>query len=272
MVGMASTFDNPTCNPLGHKRECFKGWKSTGNGFGKAGRDWMSDPSVPRTGRFAPKGLGMYRSAAFWHTKLEDSRIPSGFGFGDRPPGERFRSWSLDPATYGDVSPLVCRVKRDPKKNITLKPYFPDPCRASAAGTPGPKYDVAAKPGENLPKWSLGSRHPGGRTDSDNRPAPGDYETRRKAGKNHPLFFGTLHSITIQGRTPPPASKKKVPGPGTYSPPAFTDKYNVMPAGYTPFFMRQHKDSLTASAPQLSMPSPLNEMGETFEMDPAATM
>lgn len=166
----------------------------------------------------------MYRSSAFWKTKLESTQIPSGFGFGDRKGFTDSSSWKLDPGTYGDISPLVSLVKRDPRRPITLKPRFERPENKST--TPGPKYDVAAKPGANMPVWSFNGRP---RANMDITPGPGQYETRRKPGRNYPIAHGTLYDIVLQGRTKPPEPLVKIPGPGQYKPPCFTDKYNVAP-------------------------------------------
>jgi hypothetical protein len=219
MVQMNSSFDNPTCAENGLRRPAFKGWKSEGHGFGDSIRP------IPNLPRSSPKGVAMYRASAFWKTKMEDSQIPSGFGFGDRAgfvdPGAK---WKLDPANYGDVSPLVCKVKRDSKRDITLKPRFVRP--ESLSHTPGPKYDVQPAPGADMPAFTMNGRFRG---DISITPGPGQYETRTRPGKNYPITYGCLYDIVLQGRTKYPEPVMKNPGPGTYMPAGFTDKYNVAP-------------------------------------------
>jgi len=167
----------------------------------------------------------MYRSSAFWKTKLEESKIPCGFGFGDRGKGLADKSpWKLDPCTYGDLGPILHLIRDGASvgKNITLKPRFVRP--EGISHTPGPKYDVSNK--QCGPVFSINGRP---RANMDVTPGPGQYETRRKPGRNYPIAHGTLYDIVLQGRTKPPDPIKKNPGPGTYMPPCFTDKYNVAP-------------------------------------------
>lgn len=231
MVAMNSSFDNPTCANNGLRREMFKGWK-TGYLFGSGGR------AVGRGG-CAPKGAGMYRSSAFWKTKLEDSQIPTGFGFGERKGFNDDRPWKLDPCTYGDVNPLVALTRTDLRRDVTLKGRFDRPDKKST--TPGPKYDVSAKPGDVGPNWSINGRRRGNMSIT---PGPGQYETRSKPGRNYPIAYGTLYDVVLQGRTKMPDFKMKMPGPGQYNPGSFTDKYNVAP------IPPPHKKSTSADVPE----------------------
>jgi len=235
MVQMNSTFDNPTCAENGLRREAFKGWK-TGNGrlWGGASRDWLNDPSMSRAGRSSPAGIKMYRPNPFWKNKIDDSALPFTFGYGERKDFADRAPYKLDPATYGDVNPLVHHIKRDPRKNISLKGRFARPGEGGynpSNSTPGPKYDVSRKSGDMVRNVYFNGR--GRVTEPQEVPAPGAYETRSKPGHNYPPTFTTLYQITLKGRAKPPVSMAwKNPGPGAYRVPGFTDKYNVAPIGF----------------------------------------
>jgi hypothetical protein len=236
MVQMSSTFDNPTCAENGLRREAFKAWK-VGNGrlWGGASRDWLNDPSMSRAGRSSPAGIKMYRPNPFWKTKIDDSAIPFTFGYGERKDFADRAPYKLDPATYGDVNPLVSLVKRDPRKNISLKGRFARPGQGGynpSNSTPGPKYDVSRKSGDMVRNVYFNARPRS--LDPNKVPGPGAYETRSKPGRNYPITFTTLYQVTLKGREKPPVSMAwKNPGPGAYRVPGFTDKYDVAPIGFS---------------------------------------
>jgi hypothetical protein len=174
--------------------------------------------------------------------------VPFTFGYGERKDFADRAPYKLDPATYGDVSPLVHLIKRDPRKDIKLKGRFVRPGEAGynpSGGTPGPKYDVSAKQGEGVRRVYFNGRP---RHATDVTPGPGQYETRSKAGRNYPLVFGTLYDVTLKGRNKPPDNMAwKNPGPGAYTIHGFSDKYNVAPIpGH------KKRPAKSASAPDLA--------------------
>jgi hypothetical protein len=176
----------------------------------------------------------MYRPNPFWRNKIDDSAIPFTFGYGERKDFADRAPFKLDPATYGDTNPLVALVKRDPRKNISLKGRFARPGEGGynpSNSTPGPKYDVSRKSGDMVRNVYFNGR---GRAPDPNKvPGPGAYETRSKPGRNYPITFTTLYQVTLKGRSKPPVSMAwKNPGPGAYKVTGFTDKYNVAPIGF----------------------------------------
>jgi hypothetical protein len=231
MVGMMQTFGNCEIQTP-HGGPPFQGWRK-GFGFGHSvgSGGHVLHPSHTQELRFTPGGDRGLASNSFWRKKWEMGKASS-FGIGDRPEYGNARDADICANTYGDVAPILSKVRKNPTKSgIKLKPRFPtfeEKKRDDSwpMGGPGPgKYDTCNQTGESslsnpskVPSWSLGPRIlANDLKEAMSKPAPNAYVVWTKPGKNSPVLRGTLYDISMKGRAKPQALSEQSPGPARYS-------------------------------------------------------
>jgi len=227
-----------------HGGQPFHGWKK-GYGFGHSrgpGEGNVLHPAAAVKLRFSPPGDRALSYSAFWRTKWELGPATS-FGIGDRPDLYTMEP-TPPPNNYGDISGKVSLVKRNVcRAGITLKPRFPsteekyrDLSWPQCGPGPG-KYNTSIPTGQS--SWSNPSKVSsfsfGLRPDVSaemrecmSKPGAGDYELRRKPGKNSPIEHGTLHNISMHGRVKRIGVGEASPGPARYDVKGAMDKYGLL--------------------------------------------
>lgn len=231
MVGMMQTFGNCEIQTP-HGGPPFQGWRK-GFGFGHSvgSGGHVLHPGHAQELRSTPGGDRGLASSAFWRKKWEMGKAAS-FGIGDRPDYGNARDADICPNTYGDVAPILSKVRKNPTKSgIRIKSRFPtfeekkrdDSWPMSGPG-PG-KYDTSNKAGKSsltnpstVPAWSMGPRVAANDLkEAMTKPAPGTYEVWTQPGKNSPILRGTLYDISMKGRAKPHSLSEQSPGPGRYA-------------------------------------------------------
>lgn len=232
MVGMQITFGN--CDQqTPHGGAPFHYWKK-GYGFGHSkgpGQGNVLHPAAPVMLRFTPGGDRGLAASPFWRGKWELGPATS-FGIGDRPDLYQ-QEKTVGPDNYGDISSSVSKVRRNAHRaGITIKARFPsieekyrDLSWPQCGPGPG-KYDTSIPTGQS--SWSNPSKVSaftfGVRQSSSvelremmSKPGAGDYEVRRKPGKNCPLNHGTLYNISMHGKVKRVGVGEASPGPARYN-------------------------------------------------------
>lgn len=256
MVGMSTSFDNPTP----HGGPPFHGWKN-GWGFGHSlgPGGYVGHPAIPDRLRCTPAGDRCFASSAFWRGRSEVGQA-AGFGIGDRPDqGNPFKGYNVSPDNYGDVAKQLPAARKNAIRNISLKPRFPSMEEkyrdlSGPLSGPGPaKYDTSIPAGQGswknataAPSWSMAGRQV---VDyalimSMRQPGPSEYTTRLKAGKNSPIRQSgskALYDITCHEKLPSEEERVRSPGPARYMIKGHLDEYglidkilNVKPTRFTP--------------------------------------
>lgn len=192
----------------------------------------MLAPSLPMELRFTPGSDRGLASSPFWRRKWELGQAAS-FGIGERPNYGNPRDADIAPNTYGDVSPLVTKVRRNViRPGIKLKARFPtfeekkrDMSWPSSG--PGPaKYNTCIPAGQSSwsypsknPRWTMGARMilEGDLRESMGKPSPSEYNCITKPGTNSPILRGTLYDIAMKGRTKTAQLGEASPGPARYN-------------------------------------------------------
>lgn len=252
-MAINSTFSNSTP----HGGPPFTRHKN-GFGFGKCCRSYIDDPSMPMPCRHSPEGHRYYDQNRFWRARYEVGRATA-FGIGDRPDYGLMASKStggasVAPDIYGDVSTQVSAARPRVFRDVQLKARFPSMeekyrTRPQDSG-PGPaKYNTILPPGKGSRKFQIQTRHIDMRlaVEEGRKPGPSEYNTRGTPGENYPIRGGKLYNISLQGRTPAPADRTKMPGPGQYSIKRDCDQYNLTP-GYIPGGHGESKPHSSSSA------------------------
>mmetsp|Transcript_82236 Transcript_82236/g.148395 ORF Transcript_82236/g.148395 Transcript_82236/m.148395 type:complete len:308 (+) Transcript_82236:87-1010(+) len=231
MVAMQATFGSPDI-VTPHGGTPFQAWrKGFGFGHGKGPGNFVNDPSLPLKLKHGPRGDRSLASGAFWRKKWELGQASS-FGIGDRPDYGNARDADIAPNTYGDVSPLLSKVKRNvTRAGINLQPRFPtieEKYRDLSWPKCGPgpaKYNTCIPTGQS--SWSNPARNPSYTMqprsmmnseilESMRKPGPPEYPTRTPCGKNSPIKHGTLYDIALKGRTKVFDVGANSPGPAKY--------------------------------------------------------
>jgi len=195
----------------------FHQWKK-GFGFGhsRGPGKHVQHPAVPERLRFTPTGDRALSSSAFWRGKYELGQASS-FGIGDRPDLNPGQQGGVAPNNYGDVSKQLSSTKRNmTRSGISLKARFPSMeekyrDQSWPKAGPGPaKYNLCNEPGKSswcypsaMPSWTCQPRgvDMGDMKESSSRPGPTEYTTRSTPGTNSATKHGTLHNISMRGRT-----------------------------------------------------------------------
>jgi hypothetical protein len=242
MVGIQMTFGSPDYSTP-HGGAPFTGWKK-GFGFGhaKGAGGSVLDPSVPAQLRFTPNADRGLASSAFWRRKYELGQA-AGFGIGDRP-SYVDKNTDICPNTYGDVSPLVSKVRRNQiREGLKLKPRFPSieeklrDANTSMAG-PGPaKYDTSYAAGQS--SWTRPAKNPSFSIRPRGITASGDlkemmgkpgpvYDVISKPGERSPIRHGTIYNIALRGRVEKhDVGGEASPGPAKYTVKGELDNYTL---------------------------------------------
>eukprot|EP00930_Biecheleria_cincta_P091508 TRINITY_DN8109_c0_g1_i2.p1 TRINITY_DN8109_c0_g1~~TRINITY_DN8109_c0_g1_i2.p1 ORF type:complete len:301 (-),score=57.18 TRINITY_DN8109_c0_g1_i2:60-962(-) len=242
MVNSMMCFPSPELTTP-HGGAPFQGWRK-GFGFGhSAGAGGhVLEPSLPMELRFTPAKDRGLASSPFWRRKWELGQASS-FGIGDRPDYGNARDADIAPNTYGDVSPLVSKVRRSVSRpGIKLKARFPtfeEKKRDLSwpASGPGPaKYNTCIPAGQSSwsypsknPSWSIGAKAilQGDLREAMGKPSPSEYNCITKPGTNSPILRGTLYDISMKGRTKVAQLGEASPGPARYSVLGELDKYGL---------------------------------------------
>ena len=211
----------------------FRGFR----GFGKGVRDYLSDPSVSRTGRSSPSGESFYASNPFQKTRWEADRSFS-MGF--------FPGCHLDPENIINesllCSPPILResvsVRNVAPCGFTLKSR--NECQGSRSLSPGPgTYKLPSYVGgPGSIKVSIQSRHMDSKlfNETTSRPGPGAHNTRIECGRHRPAF-------SIRGRLGSCSRNLTDVGPGEYNITGAFDKYHMEPVNWVPPFSKKRHSS-----------------------------
>ena len=201
-------------------------------GFSKGSRDYLSDPSVERPGRFSPIGERFYASNPFDKTRWECERMFS-MGVAERS----VFSGDVSGEFETECTPDVSYTKRSSVyKNVSFKGRVALP--KTSVVTPGPGH---YKTSESLSDTRVNAR---GVTilcrpvdsklfmESTSKPGPDAYNIRRACGVERPAF-------SLGGRCAELKSSSSPSGPGEYHIKTIFDKYNISPIGWQPPFTKR---------------------------------
>mmetsp|Transcript_28904 Transcript_28904/g.65379 ORF Transcript_28904/g.65379 Transcript_28904/m.65379 type:complete len:312 (+) Transcript_28904:108-1043(+) len=232
MVGMSMTFGTADYSTP-HGGPPFHYWKK-GYGFGhsRGPGKHVQHPAMPERLRFTPSGDRGLSSSSFWRGKYEVGQASS-FGIGDRPDLNPSGKDGVAPNNYGDVSKQLNSSKRNmTRSGITVKKRFPSMeekyrDQSWPKAGPGPaKYNLCNEAGKSswsypspMPSWTCQPRGivMGNIKETMSKPGPTEYDTRSEPGKNYPSRRGTLHNISMRGKSVPKDSAGDAsPGPARY--------------------------------------------------------